>query len=159
MSLPFTQFLQQSNVSLDKLPRVSWYYTARIARVLYEHMRQEDASIRIQKHARALAARRSYTRLQEAAVVIQTGLRTMAARNEFRRRRQNKGATIIQVIFETIVLDWTIYEAISKSTCFAFCRRNGEVSTAFLRINGSRRPAFHFSACGELGSRGRSYGS
>lgn len=74
-------------------------YTARIACKLYEYMRREAASIRIQKHARTLAARKSYTKLQGAAVVIQTGLRAMAARNEFRRRRQNKGATIIQVIF------------------------------------------------------------
>lgn len=61
-------------------------------------MKREAASIRIQKHARALAARRTYTKLQGAAVVIQTGLRAMAARNEFRHRKQNKGATIIQVL-------------------------------------------------------------
>lgn len=71
--------------------------TAQIARKLYEHMREDAASIRIQKHARACAQRKSYKKLQEATVVIQTGLRSMAARNEFRRRRRNRAATIIQV--------------------------------------------------------------
>lgn len=61
-------------------------------------MRREAASIRIQKHARALAARRSYTKLQGAAIVIQTGLRAMAARNVYRQKRQNKAATILQVL-------------------------------------------------------------
>lgn len=61
-------------------------------------MRRVAASIRIQKHARAHASRRSYTKLQGAAIVIQTGLRAMAARNEFRRRKQNKAATTIQVV-------------------------------------------------------------
>lgn len=62
-------------------------------------MRQEAASIRIQKHARAHAARKSYTKSREAATVIQTGMRTMSARNEYRWRRQNKAATIIQVVY------------------------------------------------------------
>ncbi|KAG6395092.1 hypothetical protein SASPL_145684 [Salvia splendens] len=82
--------LRKASINIQKLWR------ARIACKLYEHMRREAASIRIQKHARTRAARNSYIKLQEAAVVIQTGLRAMAARNEFRRRRRNKGATIIQ---------------------------------------------------------------
>lgn len=103
-------------------------YTARLARKLYEHMRRDAASIRIQKHARAHAARRSYTKLQGAAIVIQTGLRAMAARNEFRRRRQNKGATIIQVVnFEMMEItflwwpNWLLHclvsSYLSKSCC------------------------------------------
>lgn len=62
-------------------------------------MRKDAASIRIQKHARAHAARKSYIKLQEAAIAIQTGLRSMAARDEFRRRRRNKAATTIQVMY------------------------------------------------------------
>lgn len=61
-------------------------------------MRKEAASIRVQKHVRAHAARKSYTKLQASAIAIQTGLRAMAARNEYRRRRRNKAATIVQVI-------------------------------------------------------------
>lgn len=61
-------------------------------------MRREAASIHIQKHARALFARKSYKQQQAAAIVIQTAMRAMAARNEYRWRRQNKAACIIQVI-------------------------------------------------------------
>lgn len=61
-------------------------------------MRREAASIHIQKHVRALAARKSYKQQQAAATVIQTAMRAMAARNEYRWRRQNKAACIIQVI-------------------------------------------------------------
>lgn len=72
--------------------------TAQLARKLYEKMRREAASIRIQKHARAHADRKAYTKLLASAIVIQTGMRAMAARNEFRHRRRTKAAIIVQVI-------------------------------------------------------------
>lgn len=80
--------------------------TGKLARKLYEQIRQEAASIRIQKRLRAHKARISYTKLQAAAVAIQTGLRTMAAQNDHQNRRRTKAAKIIQVIN---ALDGTIY--------------------------------------------------
>ena len=74
-----------------------FFFTAQLARNLYEQMRREAASIRIQKHQRAHTARKSYTTLKASAIVIQTGLRAMAARDEFRYRRRTKAATIVQV--------------------------------------------------------------
>lgn len=70
---------------------------ARLARKLYEYMRREDASIRIQKYTRSHTARKTYTKLRTATIVLQTGLRVMAARNEYRHRRRTKAAIIIQV--------------------------------------------------------------
>ena len=61
-------------------------------------MRRAAASIRIQKHARSHADRKSYKRLLASAIVIQTGMRAMAARNEYRHRRRTKAAIIVQVI-------------------------------------------------------------
>ena len=61
-------------------------------------MRKEAASIRVQKHVRAHAARKSYTNSQASAIAIQTGLRAMTARNEYRHRRRNKAATLVQVL-------------------------------------------------------------
>lgn len=61
-------------------------------------MREEAASIRIQKNVRAHTARRLYINLQTSAMFIQTGLRAMAARNEYRYRRRTRAAIIIQVI-------------------------------------------------------------
>lgn len=83
---------ENDNDILLRLP-----YTAKLARKLFEHMRREAASIRVQKHARAHRVRKYYTELQASALVIQTGLRAMAARDEYRRRRRAKAATIIQV--------------------------------------------------------------
>ena len=72
-------------------------FSAKLARKLYEHMRREAASIRIQKHVRAHRARINYTTLQASAIVIQSGLRALAARNEYRYRRRTKASTKIQV--------------------------------------------------------------
>lgn len=74
------------------------YFTAQLARKLYEDMRREDASRRIQKHARAHTARKAYTELRASAIVIQTGLRAMAAHNEYSYRRRTKASIIIQVL-------------------------------------------------------------
>lgn len=72
-------------------------FSARLARELYEHMRREAASIRVQKHVRAHRERTYYTSLQASAIVIQSGMRALAARNEFRYRRRTKATTKIQV--------------------------------------------------------------
>lgn len=61
-------------------------------------MREEAASIRIQKNVRAHTARKLYKNLQTSAVVIQTGMRAMAAHKEFSERRRTKAATMIQVL-------------------------------------------------------------
>lgn len=70
---------------------------ARLAKKLFEHMRRDAASIRIQKHMRTHSARKAYLEVYESAIVIQTGLRAMAARNEHRFRRETKASIIIQV--------------------------------------------------------------
>lgn len=80
--------------------------TGQLARKMYEQIRKEAASIRIQKHLRAHTARKSYIKFQAVSIVIQTGLRAMAARNDHRNRKRTKAANIIQVIN---ALDWTIY--------------------------------------------------
>lgn len=71
--------------------------SAKLARELYDDMRREAASIRIQKHVRAHRARVYYASLQASAIVIQSGLRALAARNEHRYRRRTKASIKIQV--------------------------------------------------------------
>uniref|UniRef100_A0A0E0P1A2 Myosin motor domain-containing protein n=1 Tax=Oryza rufipogon TaxID=4529 RepID=A0A0E0P1A2_ORYRU len=77
------------------------FWRARLARIFFEHMRRNAASIRIQKHARTHSARKSYLQMYESAIVIQTGLRAMAACNEHRFRRETKASIIIQEARET----------------------------------------------------------
>ncbi|KZV31159.1 myosin-12 [Dorcoceras hygrometricum] len=82
--------LRKATIHIQKLWR-GW-----LASKLYDHMRREAASIRMQKHTRGHTARRCYTKLQEAAIVLQTGLQAMAVKNEYRQRKRDKAATIIQ---------------------------------------------------------------
>ncbi|GJN23324.1 hypothetical protein PR202_gb10963 [Eleusine coracana subsp. coracana] len=72
------------------------FWRARLARNLFEYMRRDAASIRIQKYARTHSARKTYLQVYESATILQTGLRAMAARNEHRFRRETKAAIIIQ---------------------------------------------------------------
>lgn len=72
-------------------------YAGQLARAIYECMRREAASLRIQKDARKYLARKSYGLLCSSAVSIQAGLRGMAARNELQFRKRTNAAIFIQV--------------------------------------------------------------
>ncbi|KAL5796425.1 hypothetical protein ACOSQ2_001245 [Xanthoceras sorbifolium] len=67
-----------------------------LTRQVYENMRREASSLRIQSNLRMFLARKAYKDLCSSAVCIQTGMRGMAARNELRFRRQTRAAIIIQ---------------------------------------------------------------
>ncbi|XP_057535805.1 myosin-6-like [Amaranthus tricolor] len=67
-----------------------------LARHVYEGMRQEAASLRIQTAVRMHLARKAYREVCCSSVSIQTGMRGMAARDEMRFRRQTKAAIFIQ---------------------------------------------------------------
>ena len=71
----------------------------RLACKLYDHMRREAATIKVQKNQRRHQARRSYKLLNASVLVVQTALRAMAARNEFRFKKQSTAAVKIQVIW------------------------------------------------------------
>jgi hypothetical protein len=65
---------------------------------LYDRMRKQSASVKIQKNQRRHQARRSYKLLNASVLVVQTALRAMAARNEFRYKKRSKAAVTIQVV-------------------------------------------------------------
>ncbi|KAK2648827.1 hypothetical protein Ddye_016316 [Dipteronia dyeriana] len=67
-----------------------------LARQVYENMRREACSLRIQSNLRMYLARKAYKDLCSSAVCIQTGMRGMSARNELRFSRQTRAAIIIQ---------------------------------------------------------------
>ncbi|KAJ0110865.1 hypothetical protein Patl1_01663 [Pistacia atlantica] len=67
-----------------------------LAREVYESVRREASSLRIQRDFRMYIARKAYKDLCSSASCIQTGMRGMAARNELRFRRQTQAAIIIQ---------------------------------------------------------------
>jgi myosin-5 len=72
-------------------------FTGRLARKLYQSMREEAAAICIQKNVRRWQAQSLYRTRRKACITIQSGARGMAARKEYRLRRQTKAATTIQV--------------------------------------------------------------
>ncbi|CAH8358652.1 unnamed protein product [Eruca vesicaria subsp. sativa] len=67
-----------------------------MARLQFESMRREAASVRIQKQARKYICHTTYKKLCISAVYVQTGLRAMAARVELQYRKKRQAAIIIQ---------------------------------------------------------------
>lgn len=76
----------------------TFVFAGRLACKLFEGLRREAASIKVQKNLRRHLSRKSYSRVRFSALTLQTGSRVLAARNEFRYRQQTKAAKIIQVI-------------------------------------------------------------
>ncbi|GJT31482.1 myosin-12 isoform X2 [Tanacetum coccineum] len=119
--------LKKATINMQK----NW--RGRLARIFYEYIRKEAASIRIQKHIRGGAARTSYKLLQKSALVIQTGLRAMAARDEFRRRRRNKSATIVQTEWRRFHAR-SVYKNKQKATLTLQCLWRSKVARKELRM-------------------------
>uniref|UniRef100_A0A803LAF0 Myosin-6-like n=1 Tax=Chenopodium quinoa TaxID=63459 RepID=A0A803LAF0_CHEQI len=82
--------LRRSAVHVQALCR------GQLARHVYEGMRQESASLRIQTALRMHLARKAYREVYCSAVAIQSGMRGMASRDEIRFRRQTRAAIFIQ---------------------------------------------------------------
>lgn len=73
-------------------------FAGKFACQVFENLRREAASIKVQKNLRRHLSRKSYKRMQLSALTLQTGSRILAARNEFRFKKQTKAAKILQVI-------------------------------------------------------------
>ncbi|KFK42801.1 hypothetical protein AALP_AA1G040500 [Arabis alpina] len=67
-----------------------------VTRVLFETMRREAASLRIQKHARTYICQKAYKSLCWSACSVQTGMRAKAARIEYQFRKKRRAAIMIQ---------------------------------------------------------------
>ncbi|XP_024007808.1 myosin-7 isoform X2 [Eutrema salsugineum] len=67
-----------------------------VARVWFETMRREAASLRIQKQARTHICQKAYKSMCSSACSVQTGMRAKAARIELQFRKKRRAAIIIQ---------------------------------------------------------------
>lgn len=83
-----------------RLNGFSHLISGHIARLEFEAMRREVASLRIQKQARTYICQTAYKKLCVSSISIQTGLRAMAARVELQYRKKRKAAIIIQASFK-----------------------------------------------------------
>ncbi|VVA89970.1 unnamed protein product [Arabis nemorensis] len=82
--------LQAASTDIQALCR------GQVARVLFETMRRESASLRIQKHARTYICQKAYKILCSSACSVQTGMRAKAARTELKFRKKRRAAIMIQ---------------------------------------------------------------
>lgn len=73
------------------------YLLGKLATKLFEHMKRQAASLKIQKNYRRHSFWMWYNRLKLSVTVLQTGLRAMAARNELRHKKTTKAAILVQV--------------------------------------------------------------
>ncbi|WCJ38180.1 myosin 2 [Euphorbia peplus] len=103
-----------------------------LARQVYENMRREAASLRIQTYLRMHIAKRAYTDLYCSAISIQTGMRGMAARDEIRFRRRTRAAIVIQSHCRKF-LARLHYTKLKKAAVVTQCAWRGKVARKELR--------------------------
>ncbi|XP_020870370.1 myosin-7 isoform X1 [Arabidopsis lyrata subsp. lyrata] len=82
--------LQAASTEIQALCR------GQVARVWFETMRREAASLRIQKQARTYICQNAYKSLCSSACSVQTGMRAKAARVELQFRKKRRATIIIQ---------------------------------------------------------------
>ncbi|WOL04786.1 myosin-12-like [Canna indica] len=103
-----------------------------LARKLYQSMRRENATIRIQKKTRSYIARKSYTELWLSARIMQIGLRAMVARNAYRHIRRSKAITLIQTQWR-LYKEHSSYKLQKKATVVLQSLRRGRLGRKELR--------------------------
>ncbi|XP_072971215.1 myosin-6-like isoform X1 [Typha angustifolia] len=103
-----------------------------IARQVYQNLRREAASLRIQTCFRMHFARKAYRELLTSSITIQSGLRGMIARKELHFRRQTRAAIIIQSQCRQY-LARLHYSRIRKATIITQCAWRGKVARRELR--------------------------
>lgn len=64
---------------------------------LFEHMKRQAASLKIQKNYRRHSFWMWYKKLKLSVIVLQTGMRAMAAHSAFRHKKTTKAALLVQV--------------------------------------------------------------
>ncbi|KAL8150294.1 hypothetical protein V2J09_020102 [Rumex salicifolius] len=99
---------------------------------LYEDMRREAASIKIQKNLRRHISRKAYKELHSSALVLQTATRKTASRNQFRHKKQAKALTIIQAHWRGHC-EYKYYKKLKRATMVTQCRWRGRLGRKELR--------------------------
>ncbi|KAJ3672107.1 hypothetical protein LUZ60_006828 [Juncus effusus] len=102
------------------------------ARKVYEKLRRESASVRIQTFYRMHFACKNYNTLVSSAISVQSGLRGMSARKELLFRRQTKAAILIQSCCRQY-LAHLHYSRTRKATLTTQCHWRGRVARKELR--------------------------
>ncbi|MED6185847.1 hypothetical protein PIB30_060943 [Stylosanthes scabra] len=99
--------LCQKHYNILRISAIELQRVARgvLTRCLYEKMRREDASVKIQKNFRMHIFRDAYQSLQASAVFIQTAMRGKQARSQLRYKKLTRAAVIIEAAKESKALE------------------------------------------------------
>lgn len=73
-----------------------------LAQRLYENIRRQAASLKVQTYFRMYSAQKVYRGLSSSSVIIQACCRGMTARKELQFRKQTRAAIVIQVRISNI---------------------------------------------------------
>ncbi|KAF7107723.1 hypothetical protein CFC21_108313 [Triticum aestivum] len=128
-----THIMRKKFVSLRKASvcfQAVWRGT--LACKLYDRMRRQAASVKIQKNQRGHQARRSYKLQVSSVLVIQAALRAMAARNEFRHKKRSKAAVTIQARYRCHRAH-SYHKKLKAAAIVAQCRWRGRIARKELR--------------------------
>ncbi|XP_037458171.1 myosin-11-like [Triticum dicoccoides] len=128
-----THIMRKKFVSLRKASvcfQAVWRGT--LACKLYDRMRRQAASVKIQKNQRGHQARRSYKLQVSSVLVIQTALRAMAARNGFRHKKRSKAAVTIQARYRCHRAH-SYHKKLKAAAIVAQCRWRGRIARKELR--------------------------
>ncbi|KAL2934752.1 Myosin-11 [Bienertia sinuspersici] len=108
------------------------FWRRKLACKLFDSMRRDAASIKIQKNLRRQLCRKNYTQVQFSALTLQKGSRVLASRNEFRFRKQTKAAKSIQALWRCH-LAYSYYRKLRWAAVLTQCRWRGRLARKELR--------------------------
>ncbi|KAJ7299588.1 hypothetical protein O6H91_Y199500 [Diphasiastrum complanatum] len=112
--------------------KVQAHWRGRLARKVYESIRQAAAAIRIQKYVRKWQCQKSFAQKKNAAITLQAGIRGMSARTEYRFRRQTRAATVVQARWRGFKAR-TYYSKLQKAAITFQCVWRGKVARKELK--------------------------
>ncbi|KAJ0963649.1 hypothetical protein J5N97_028771 [Dioscorea zingiberensis] len=118
--------LQKSAIQLQAVCR------GQLAQQLYENIRRQAASLKIQTYFRMYSAQKVYREWSSSSVIIQAGFRGMAARKELQFRKQTQAAIVIQSCCREY-LAHRYYCRLKKATIIMQCAWRGRLARRELR--------------------------
>ncbi|XP_024022505.1 myosin-17 [Morus notabilis] len=108
------------------------HWRGKMARELYEQLRQEAAALKIQANVKRHIAMKSYLTLCSSAITLQAGLRAMDARKQFSFRKQTKAAISIQANWR-FHQAYSYYKSLQKAAVVSQCGWRCRVARRELR--------------------------
>ncbi|XP_039123360.1 myosin-6-like [Dioscorea cayenensis subsp. rotundata] len=118
--------LQKSAIQLQTVCR------GQLAQRLYENIRRQAASLKVQTYFRMYSAQKVYRGLSSSSVIIQACCRGMTARKELQFRKQTRAAIVIQSCYRQY-LEHGYYSRIKKAAMTTQCAWRGRLARRELR--------------------------